>query len=444
MKANLLARVADSFASVYRRVLGEEMGPEAKTFLRHLYFVTIGSGVAALLTFAFGVFGGRILGPDAYGQFALVASAADFMQIPMILGFSTAMIRFMSATPQAERQSGIAATAYLLIMVCAATASVVLLLFRNQLASLLAVPVGLYYFAVALAVMNVFWVAIASTQRGMGRMKAYAVVQPIYGVILLAGFFLFASSGMRSFKTMAFSQALAYLLAGIISLISLGSRHLRVAFDRPTAATLSRYAFFALFAGMFSAIYTNVGKILISRYMTLADVGIYSAYYSPSLNVAALLFITFNSVFFPAASRYRDKGAIFRKVDRLIPYMIIIGTPTVFVLEFVILKLYGGKYPLDPVLMLVFAVTAILIVWYGICASTFNSEGLRGVKMTNVSVGTIAVVDLVLSFLLIPRLGLLGAAGSTGLAFGAGILCLQLLRRKLLGSGSDPAGSSVG
>lgn len=119
-------------------------------------------------------------------------------------------------------------------------------------------------------------------------------------------------------------------------------------------------------------------------------------------------------------------------MDRLVPYLFILGIPLVFALEFVILKLYGEKYPTNLTLMIIFAIAAILIMYYGIYTSIYNSEGLKGIKLTNISVGMIALLDIILSIIFIPKLGLLGAVGAIALSFLSGIVCLRLLRRKLV------------
>ncbi len=417
---------------VYRRIIGEEMSLEARSFLKDLSFVTLGSGIMTLLTFIFGILGGRILGPEQYGKFILIQSSQDLFRIPMILGFSAAMVRYLSEKNDPDRHIKIANTTFILVLIYTVATTLVLFLFRAQISNLLAISIDLFYFALATAVLDVLYNVATSTQRGIGKMRVFALIQPALGIILLGGFLIFIFNNEKSFRAMAYPQMIGFGVCGILAMISLGRRFFHFVFDRSWASVLARYAFFAFIAGLSSALYTNMGKFLIGRYMTDADVGIYNAYYSPTINVASVLFITFNLVFFPAASKYKDKASILKKMDRLVPYLFLLGMPLVFILEFVILKLYGEKYPINLMLMVVFAVAAILIMYYGIYSTVFNSEGLKGIKLTNISVGTIALLDIILSILLIPRLGLLGAVSAIALSFFAGIMCLRVLRRKLV------------
>jgi O-antigen/teichoic acid export membrane protein len=435
MKTKYSNKVSNVFSSLYRRVMGEEMSLDAKKFLKDFSLVIAGSGISTILTFAFGILGGRFLGPEEYGKYTLLQSAFDFLTIPMVLGFSIAMVKYLSATKEIDQQSRIVATSYFLTIISTIICIVVFLILRTQLAGILSVTLNLYYFALVIGATQVLYTITTSTQRGLGKMSIFAFLQPIYGGILLVAFIIFSTNKNVSFEAMAYPQLFAFLVVGVIALINVRKWLYKPKFDRPWAAILSKYAFFAIITGFSSAIYTNVGKIFINRYMTISDVGIYNAYYSPSLNVASIVLITFNLVFFPAASKYEDKKVIFRKIDRLVPLLFAVGMPLVFILEFVILKLYGGDYPVDWILMLIFACSAILIVCYGIYSTTFSSEGLRGIMLNNISFVTIALLDVLLSIVLIPRFGLKGSIGAILVSFTCGVICLWLLRNILTKKG---------
>jgi len=86
------------------------------------------------------------------------------------------------------------------------------------------------------------------------------------------------------------------------------------------------------------------------------------------------------------------------------------------------LKLYGEDYPIDFPLMFIFAITSILVTWYGIYAWIFNSQGNKGVKFTLLGTGTIAIANILLNIYLIPHYGLYGAIVATAFAYCVGML----------------------
>jgi O-antigen/teichoic acid export membrane protein len=195
---------------------------------------------------------------------------------------------------------------------------------------------------------------------------------------------------------------------------------------------LTGYSLFAAVGGLSFVFYTNIDKILINKYLSVAEVGIYRAYFVASINITVLLWAMFNTIFFPTISKYKDKSMVFNRINKLIPYLISLGVPLMFFCEFIILKLYGSQYPINPILMLMFAFAAVLVVWYGLYDWTFTSEGTRGVKIGLLGTITIAVLNLLLNIFLIPHFALYGAIGANIVSFACGIYCLHALKSKII------------
>ena len=202
-------------------------------------------------------------------------------------------------------------------------------------------------------------------------------------------------------------------------------------FDYQWAKTLTSYAFFALIGALPLVTYLNLGRLLISKYMTVADVGIYSAYYAASFGVISFFWGIFTIVYFPTISKYKDKWIIFGKINRLIPYLFGLGIPVIYILEYVVLKIYGNHYPINFVTMLLFSISSVLMVCYGLFDLTFASEGIKGMKLDNIGNISTAITNVGLSIYLIPRLGLNGAAIALIMSFLVGICCLYMLRRRI-------------
>ncbi len=416
----------------YERVFHEKISNEVKTFLKSLSHVATGTLVAAVIGFAFNILAGRILGPAEYGKFTLVQSVAMFMYIPMLLGFNTAMVKYSSEKEDFDRQSKIISTTYILISIFTIASVTIYSIFSSQLSKIFSIPFELFYLSLVFAVLFVFYTITTSTLRSLFKMKTLAIFQPIYAAILLFAFLFFIfGNNLLSFKSVIYSAFLAYGIVGAILLIFFLRKYLRFQFDKSWASTLARYSMFAVIGGLSSVFYTNIDKILINRYMTVTDVGVYRAYFAASINMAGLFFGIFNTVFFPTASKYQDREVIFNRINKLVPYLIGLGTPLILLCEFIIIKLYGSQYLLNLGLMLIFAFTSILVVWYSLYDWTFCSQGIRGVKLVNIGTITIAILNVLLNIYLIPRLGLYGAIVSTTASYAAGICCLSLLKRKI-------------
>jgi O-antigen/teichoic acid export membrane protein len=171
-------------------------------------------------------------------------------------------------------------------------------------------------------------------------------------------------------------------------------------------------------------LYPNINQILINMYMSTENLGLYNAYCFASVNIASLIFSIFNGVFFPVASKCKDKTVILKRINKIAPYLIIFGTIFITIVEFIILNIYGGEYEIRIPLLFSFAILSILIAYYGIYNWTFSSEGLDGVKLVNKTSILIAIINVILAIYFIPHLGLIGATISTSIALIIGIYFL--------------------
>jgi O-antigen/teichoic acid export membrane protein len=251
-------------------------------------------------------------------------------------------------------------------------------------------------------------------------MKNYAIIQPIYSIILLLAFLFFISINFISFKSAVFSLVLASGITGGIAL-ALIRKYIRFKFDTSWGYHLTRYGSYALIAGVSSMFYSNIDKILINKFMTVTDIGIYQAYsYSITMGLLFLLNI-FGSIFFPYASRSQKKDIILKRINRIIPFIIIIGVPFTIGLGLVILSLYGGKYPFDFRLALLFGIVTICFIFDKIYGTLLDSVGIKGKRIVSIASIILAIANISLNFLLIPLIGLEGAVIATIISYSLSI-----------------------
>ena len=430
---DLKSFVLNIMNSIYVRVFREEMTADFKIFLKNFFYIGIGMAISTILSTVFSILGGRILGPEEYGKFALIQSAATFLCLPMLLGFSNAMLKYVSEKPDAERQTNIICTTNILVLLFTTFSITIYLVFEAKLSSIFHIPQNLFRFAIITAFVYVFYVITSSVLRGLDKNRAYAVFQVTYGFVLLLFFFLYIYifDKSKSFNAMAYPMLFAYGISPLFIMIFFMRKYMKWKFDYQWAKTLTSYAFFALIGALPLVTYLNLGRLLISKYMTVADVGIYSAYYAASFGVISFFWGIFTIVYFPTISKYKDKWIIFGKINRLIPYLFGLGIPVIYILEYVVLKIYGNHYPINFVTMLLFSISSVLMVCYGLFDLTFASEGIKGMKLDNIGNISTAITNVGLSIYLIPRLGLNGAAIALIMSFLVGICCLYMLRRRI-------------
>lgn len=156
----------------------------------------------------------------------------------------------------------------------------------------------------------------------------------------------------------------------------------------------------------------------------MRDIGIYNAYYSASLNVIGIFSTMFILVFFPTVSKYKNKKPIYNKINKFIPYLFGFGIPSIFLCEFIILKLYGGQYSINWGMMALFAITSVCTATQSIYAWLLNSVSTNSAKIVSIVAVVIALINIGMNFILIPKAGLLGAISSLLISYCVSIFLL--------------------
>lgn len=414
---------------LYEKIFHESAGTEAMKFAKNLSYVGLGTILSTIFSFSYNIIAGRVLGPAGYGGFTLVQSIAMFLYIPMLLGLNTAMIKYCAESRDLYQQRKIISTTYGVVIGLTIVTLLLYGVFRYQIADVFSVSQEIIAISVLFALLFVYYTLATSSLRGLHQMKDYAIFQPIYGVTLLSALLVFIYIQFNSLKAMVYATCLAYGIVGSIIVLTFLRKHLSFIIDRSWLSTLWKYSSVAVIGGISFTLYTSIDRIMINYYMDVEGVGVYGVYYYASFTVLILISGIFTTVFFPTSSKTHNKRALYGKLNRIVPYLLILGMPAALIGEYIILRLFGEGYPIQLPLMLVFAVAAILVTWYEIYAWFFNSEGIEGSKLTVSGTLIIAIANIILNLILIPRFGLYGAIGATALAFALG-LCYNFYRGK--------------
>ena len=392
---------------LYELIFKEKMDDQARSFVLSTSYVGIGTVVGSLFTLAFSIIAARALGPGNFGILGLVTTVGTILAISMIAA-STPMIKYGSEVQDHRVQVTIISTAYILIAVVTVASACIFVLFSAPLSYLFGVTAEVFFFALFLAVTSTFYQLTTNSLRVFFKMRAYALLTAAQSVILLAAFLALISKNLTSWELAAYSYYLSYAVIGFILVVYLKD-YIKLRFERSWAKKIVHYSLLALPGGV-AATFMGVDRILINKFTTTADVGIYNAYFLPSITVAVLLWMVINAAFFPYASKSDDKLAILRRVNKAMPYLAAALAPSVLLLEWIVFFLYGRQYPFSWEIALFFAIAATMAFFYQALSWLMASQGTRGATVNTLS-SIIALIVLVgFDVVLIPRIGILGAA----------------------------------
>lgn len=413
----------------YEQIFHEEMGIEAEKTVENMFYVGFATFFIAICSFLFNILAGRILGPSVYGKFTLIQSIALFLSIPMLMGFETAMVKYSAEIGDFQKQRIVISTAYLLVFFFTNISLLLYFLFLPQILAITSFSKEIFQSAIILSVLFVFFTLTINTLRGLHEMKKFALLRPVFNIILLSSFLVFIIIDFVRLESMLYSMYLGYGFTALIVLIFFTRRYLGAKFDRSWADKLIRYSAYAMIGGVASVIYSNVDLILIDKFLSIVDVGIYGAYHWAFITFSLFFSFIFITVLFPLASKYENKEILYRRVNRIIPIFIIVGFPIMMIFGFIILGLFGKEYPFDFGLAIFFGLAGVVIFIDGVYGWLMNAIGSKGVKITSLAAIVLAGVNILLNICLIPLMGLNGAIIAKVLSYAISIIIIFSKRR---------------
>lgn len=413
MKDAYSDRILFIINSIYRKIFHEEISNEVENFIKNLSYVGIGIIVSSIFSFSYNILAGRLLGPSEYGIFTIVQSVAMLLYIPMLLGFHTAMVKYNAEKVEFLRQRSIISTTYILVLLFSIISIICYLALSDWITAILSISSEFYYFAILFAILFIFYTITTESLRSLHMIRVYSRLMPLYSMILLSSFlvlvYIFKE---RSFLSPLYSILIAYGITGGI-ILALLRKYLRPEFNKEWACKLHKYSIFSLMGGISATLYMNIDKIIINLYMPISNVGLYWAYHYSFTTLIFIFLSIFVTVFFPVASKCPNKDVLFLRLKKVIICLIIIGWPLALISGWIILSLYGGDYPFDISLALLFATAGTLISIDKLYGQLLSSMGIGGVRVTSIGAIALAVINLILNILLIPHIGITGAVVAT-------------------------------
>jgi O-antigen/teichoic acid export membrane protein len=426
MKNSISVKILEIIGYFYERLFHEKASYSVEKFIKNLSYLSVGTLISTAFSFTFNILAGRWLGPSEYGFFTLVQSVAMFLYIPMTLGFTTALIKYNCERIDFLRQRKIISTTFILVFLFTIVSLVIYLIFSKQIMAVFSISEDIFYFSLVFAVLFVFYNLMTETLRSLHKIYEYSLFKPIYSVILLVSFLVFIFFFRDLLYTSAlFSMLIAYGITGGV-LLAVLRRYIRPEFSWPCASKLQKYSVYSLMGGISAAFYQNIGKIILNMYLPVAMVGIYWAYIFSFTTLPLLLSTIFGTVFFPVASMSQNKRMLFKRINKIALVTIIFGCPFALVSGYIIFKLYGSAYPFDLPLALLSAISGICISVDLLYGQLLNSVSVDGVKITSYAAVVLALLCILLSFLLIPFIGLAGAMIATIVSYVVSVAIMVL------------------
>ncbi len=369
------------------------------------------------------------LGSDLYGTWSLIQVTVTLITPLATLGLSLAALRFLASEKDTAKIREGFLSAVITILIAGTVLSVILMLLSDFLAASIFGDISSSHF-IKLAAFMILTEALSQVAliffRTFRQIKTYSALLFSKAAVqlgLVVGFLLlgWALDGV----------IIGYLVGGALVAgisISLALRHIGLQF--PKFTELKGYLRFGIplipnIAILWVILFSD--RYMIGYFLGPGDVGIYAAAYNLASLVSFYL-SPLSMVLYPTISKLYDEGKIAETKTYLkysLKYLMMLVIPSTFGLSILALPLLKSLTTPE------FTAGSILVPFLaaGLVAYSFyqvNLYSIRLVKKTYLEtyiLGISAIINVGLNFLLIPRLGILGAAVATLVAYGVlGIL----------------------
>lgn len=384
--------------------------------------VLVGKVFSYALRLLIGIMLTRFLGAEKFGLYRLAQSAGEIGAGFAMLGLQFAFVRFISLYAS-RRDSprlwgtiqvgmGLVTVISLLIGLCLfafATPIATHLFNETRLIPLLRIASLIVPF---LALSN----ALVSTTRGFNKMHysiiSQEIAQPMVRVILLA---LIALIGMNV------AYALGTYIAGIITAFVLLLYFLNRVFPlkRPLNTAVRdvkgilRFSLPAYFSVLIDTFQSNIRTILLGSLNTVLSVGVFSVAAQVSA-ISRIFNLSVGTVSSPIVSELQDQGdekRIAKFYQTMTKWMFTLNLPIFLIIMLfseMILSIFGEDFRGGTAVLAIMICSNLVVASAGIAGGVLNMSGYTSLRLFN-SIIHIALT-LILSFLLIPNWGAIGAA----------------------------------
>jgi O-antigen/teichoic acid export membrane protein len=412
-----------------------------KRVFRGSLFVFIASIITAFLGYFIRVILARKLSVEDYGLFFAVFAFISFLLFFRDLGLGSALIKHL-AEFKAKRKFNEIKTSIVSVFFSLLILSTIFGIVLYFLAPFLAESyfkdsraTYILYFFIAYILFSALYLFLTNIFQGFQKIKIFALMEPIRLGLALILIFVFLDLGYGIFSPViayAISWIAVFLLFLPFAWIVFSFLKYKIKNVRKITKQLYIFGIAIALAHIGAKIIARIDTLMLTYFRSLTEVGVYNV-----VLPTALLFLFFSSsispVLYPLVSELwakKDKKRLSEGIKLLHKYSFLITMPaflTVFVFSSLFLKiLFGMDYISGSI-----ALQILLIGILFLLVSTVNNTVLSAIGKPSAVTKSfifVAIVNIVLNLVLIPKFGVNGAATATSCSY----LLLLIISTKYL------------
>jgi len=391
----------------------------------------VGNITAQVTRLIFHIMLSHFLGVKAYGLYSIGKSLIIVANHLAMMGFHTSVAHFLSIYKGEQNKSMVKGTlmlAFVLPQIASIVIGCVLFAASDWVALQLFQKPNLSFVIQGFACTLPFYTLMlicASCARGFKQVKQYNsllnLIQPVVELLSVAGLFFI---GYRLGGTILGFGLSAVVAAGvgvywIVQMFqSMGLSRVPVKCD---VGKQLAFTFSTLMIGVVHIIIVQTDRLMLGAFSSTQDVGIFMVATLISHKVTFFLQST-NAIFPPIISDLYHKGKIQELVSA---YKSVTWIATALTLPIIIIfcfmsseiiSIFGSEYASATQVMIILSLAQLVNVLVGSAGFLLVMTGKQ--KLEAINSWAVALLNIILNYILIPKYGAAGAAMATGMSVG--------------------------
>lgn len=394
----------------------------------------LGRGIPGLINFFGLIIFTRLLSTEDYGKYAIIISIIAMINGVCFLWIRTSISRFYIQYEDKDRKFSFLSTVYfsaiILVIVITFLCACVMLLFLFEFKTLL-------FFAILLLPLQVFFDITLELMAIKLNAWSYSAINLLkVSIAFLFGFAIIylggGTIGLIAGQVIGNIVALLFFSKGILEYISFRK------FDPLILKQLISYGIPLSTTVIFVIIIDSSDRLILGALNDAASVGIYAATYDLTQQSIGMLMSVIHLAAYPLAVRTLEQKGLLEAREQLMKnaslllFVSIPATVGLSLLSNEITRVILGE-SFQPNMALFVPMIALSVLVGGIKAFYFDLSfqlGRNTIYQIWSNMGA-ACVNIGLNFLLIPILGLMGAAYSTLVSYGLGLILSLYFGKKV-------------
>jgi O-antigen/teichoic acid export membrane protein len=378
------------------------------------------------------------LGATLYGTWSLINVTVSLIVPFAMVNFSMSIVRFLAAEKDEGRIREDFLSACSIVFISGMVFSIVLFFLSDFLATSIFKDVNSSSYiklASVLILLNSLQTMPLAFFRMRRRIGLYTILSLSYQAFQVGLIVLFILLGYKLTGVI-----IAVIISGILfSVVPLFIVLRQIGFHKPRFSHMKSYLRWGVPLTPNAALLWIINisdRYMVSYFLGVAAAGIYNVAYSIG-NYASFALAPLGTVLYPTISKSYDEENLSKTKDYLsysVKYLMMIAIPSAFGLSILakpLLQILStATFVAGSTVVPFVAFGIVLYCFYQVCVYIIHLVGKT--RITVRLLATAAVLNIGLNLLLIPRIGIVGAAVATLVAYGVlGMLTLLVTRRYL-------------